>query len=72
MMVILTSLPVVTRCSERSQPKTLSLRMPDFFSLPRVGRDRMNDRRNEISLPCFARTGCDFIGKLFWSSDTDS
>ena len=27
--------------------------MPDFLSLSRVGRDRMNERKNEISFPCF-------------------
>ena len=45
------------RCSDKSQPNTLSLRMPDFFSLPLEGRDKMKLRKNDISFPCFRKTG---------------
>ena len=31
--------------------------MPDFFNFPRLGRLRMKLRKNEMSLPCFRRTG---------------
>lgn len=51
----LQSLPVFRRCSPKSQPKTLSLRIPDCFNVLRVGLDSINDRKNDINLPCFLK-----------------
>ena len=55
--IVVPGCPVFSKCSERSQPKTRSLRMPDFFNFPRLGRLRIKLRKNEMSLPCFRRTG---------------
>lgn len=50
------SSPELRRCSPRSQPNTLSLRMPLCLSFCLVGRDFIKVRRNPISLPCFLET----------------
>ena len=49
--------PVFSKCSDKSQPKTRSLRIPDFFNLPRAGRERMKLRKKLINFPCFRSTG---------------
>lgn len=51
------SCPELSKCSPRSQPKTRSFKMPDCLRRRRDGRERMNDRKNEISFPCFLKTG---------------
>lgn len=50
------SWPELRRCSPRSHPNTLSLRIPLCFSFCLVGLDFMNERRNVISFPCFLDT----------------
>lgn len=50
------SWPELRRCSPRSQPNTLSLRIPLCFSFCLVGLDFMNVRRKVISFPCFLDT----------------
>lgn len=50
------SSPELRRCSPRSQPNTLSLRMPLCLSFCLVGLDFIKVRRNPISLPCFLET----------------
>lgn len=55
----LLSCPELCRCSPRSQPNTLSLRIPRWRSFWGGGRDFMNVRRNVISFPCFLHTGSD-------------
>lgn len=52
-----TSLPEFSKCSPRSQPKTLSFRIPDCFNLLLDGLFRMKLLKNVINLPCFLRTG---------------
>jgi len=52
----LPSWPELRRCSPRSQPNTLSFRIPRCFSFCFVGRDFMNVRRKVMSLPCFFDT----------------
>ena len=54
------SCPQFKRCSPKSQPKTLSLRMPCCLRLRRDGRDNMKLRKSDISFPCLRNTG--FIG----------
>lgn len=53
---------VLERCSPKSQPKTLSFKIPDCFSLRRDGLFRMKLLKNAISLPCFLNTG--FMGLI--------
>lgn len=55
----LPSCPELCRCSPRSQPNTLSLRIPRWRSFCGGGRDFMNVLRNVISFPCFLHTGSD-------------
>lgn len=50
------SCPELSRCSPRSQPNTLSRRMPLCFSFCLVGRDFMKERKKVISFPCFLDT----------------
>lgn len=50
------SCPELRRCSPRSQPKTLSRRMPLCFSFCLVGLDFMKERKKVISFPCFLDT----------------
>lgn len=50
------SSPELRRCSPRSQPNTLSLRIPFCLSFCLVGLDFIKLRRNPISLPCFLET----------------
>lgn len=50
------SKPELRRCSPRSQPNTLSFKIPRCFSFCFVGRDFMNVRKNVMSLPCFLDT----------------
>lgn len=57
--VNLPSCPELCRCSPRSQPNTLSLRIPRWRSFWGGGRDFMNVLRNVISFPCFLHTGSD-------------
>ena len=52
-----TSEPVFSKCSDKSQPKTRSFKIPDFFNLPLAGRERMKLRKKLISFPCFRSTG---------------
>ena len=52
-----TSWPVLNKCSDKSHPKTLSLRIPDFFNFPRAGLDKMKLRKKLINLPCLRNTG---------------
>ena len=54
--------PLFSKCSERSQPKTRSFKIPDFFSFPLVGLDRIKLLKKDISLPCLRKTG--FAGAL--------
>lgn len=54
--VKLPSCPELCRCSPRSQPNTLSLRIPRWRSFWGGGRDFMNVLRNVISFPCFLHT----------------
>lgn len=55
-ILILPSKPELRRCSPRSQPNTLSFKIPRCFSFCFVGRDFMNVRRKVMSLPCFLDT----------------
>lgn len=57
--VDLPSCPELCRCSPRSHPNTLSLRIPRWRSFWGGGRDFMNVLRNVISFPCFLHTGSD-------------
>lgn len=50
------SCPELRRCSPRSQPNTLSRRMPLCFSFCLVGLDFMKERKKVISFPCFLDT----------------
>lgn len=50
------SCPELRRCSPKSQPNTLSRRMPLCFSFCLVGLDFMNERKKVISFPCFLDT----------------
>lgn len=52
----LPSCPELRRCSPRSQPNTLSRRMPLCFSFCLVGLDFMKERKKVISFPCFLDT----------------
>lgn len=52
------------RCSPRSQPNTLSLRIPRWRSFWGGGRDFINVLRNVISFPCFLHTGPDNANNL--------
>lgn len=54
--VCLPSKPELRRCSPRSQPNTLSFKIPRCFSFCFVGRDFMNVRKKVMSLPCFLDT----------------
>lgn len=49
------SLPEFRRCSPKSQPNTLSFKIPDCFNVLRVGLDNIKDRKNDINLPCFLK-----------------
>lgn len=50
------SCPEFRRCSPKSQPNTLSRRMPLCFSFCLVGLDFMKERKKVISFPCFLDT----------------
>lgn len=50
-----TSRPLFRRCSPRSQPKTLSLKIPDCLRCRFDGLDKMNALKNAINLPCFLK-----------------
>lgn len=52
----LPSCPELWRCSPRSQPNTLSLRMPRCRSFWGGGRDFIKVLRNVTSFPCFLHT----------------
>ena len=47
----------MSRCSERSQPKTRSFKIPDFLSFPLAGRERIKLLKKVINFPCFLKTG---------------
>lgn len=51
------SFPEFKRCSPRSQPKTLSLRIPDCFNLLLEGLFNIKLLKKVISFPCFRKTG---------------
>lgn len=55
-ILVLPSKPEFRRCSPRSQPNTLSFKIPRCFSFCFVGRDFMNVRKKVMSLPCFLDT----------------
>lgn len=50
------SRPVFKRCSPKSQPNTLSFKIPLCFNFLREGRERRNDRKNAINFPCLRKT----------------
>ena len=52
-----TSCSWLNKCSDKSHPKTRSLRIPDFFNFPRAGLDKMKLRKKLINLPCLRNTG---------------
>lgn len=54
--LFLPSCPEFSRCSPRSQPNTLSRRIPLCFSFCLVGLDFMKVRKKVISFPCFLDT----------------
>lgn len=55
---ILPSYPELWRCSPRSQPNTLSLRIPRWRNFCGGGLDFIKDLRKVTSFPCFLHTVC--------------